>query len=258
MPQFTFWELLKTFFVSKRLFIHQWEMYEEKVRAYSRRLGVDRENLKLSAEEVGELLDLKALETLRDAYLVNLKEMSHRMFRSSDSTDTFDRLVSNIFHETSILKEEHYSLKSFGPYQCETNSNDDSILDEVHEFFPRRVRKIRSLFEKARQRIEQLLPQQTSDTILIRSVYLYGENVLSPFFEGPREGFYRKMYPEGGAFEGFYRVGRSFFDSGFDELAGEAMHQALRFRQEAEGMPGVENLEADIDQVLKDIRVRRH
>ncbi len=257
MPDFTFWELMRTFFIAKRTFLWQYDQYEKKVISWSKKLGVPREVLKLTADEVSELLDLKALEMLRDDYLVSLKEMSHGMFRTMDSTDSFDKYVSNIFHEVSILKEEHYSLKSFGPNAQGGNGDEQSLLEEAHEFFPRRVRKIRSLFESARQRIEELLPHQVNDRILTRSAYIFGRDVLKGFYKGPLEGFYWKMYPEGGPAEGYFYAGRSFFDSGFYDLALEAVNKARKFLNRRGLKIDRKRLGEDMDRMIKDIRIRQ-
>ncbi len=257
MPDFTFWELLRTFFTAKRIFHDQFEGYEKKVIAWSKKLGVPREIMKLKASEVSELLDFKALEILRDNYLQSLKEMSHGMFRSMDSTDPFDRYVSNIFHEMSILKEEHYSLKSFSPDSAGGNGAEDSLLEEVHEYFPRRVRKILNLFQNAMQRIEQLLPQQVNDRILVRSVYMFGPKLLKGSYRGPLEGFYWKMYPDCGPIEGYYSAGKSFFESGFYELSEEAMKKAQQHLASPDQKSCAARFRQDIEQVLKDIRIRQ-
>jgi len=256
VPDFTFWELVKTYYTAERLFLEQYERYEAKVLSYARELGVDREDLFLSPDEVYDLLDLRGLEVLRDAYLIHLKDMSHRLFRGRDSTDTFDRCVTNIFHAVSILKEEHYSMKSFGPFSADINGSEEALLREVHESFPLRVNKIRDLFSRARERIEQLLPQQTNDRILVRSIFLFGETLLAPFYEGPLEGFYRTMYPEGGPAEGFFEAGRSFFDSGFFELAEEALRKALRCAQDQGTGPVPARVLDEAEKLLRETRIK--
>ena len=68
------------------------------------------------------MLEFKSLESLRDDYIQELKDLCHDVFRTADRTDPLDRYVSDIFHEVSILKEEHYTVKTYAP-QYERDSD---------------------------------------------------------------------------------------------------------------------------------------
>jgi hypothetical protein len=239
-----------------KIFLRQHTRYEEKVLDHVRKKGVPREDLNLPADEVWDLLDFKVLETLRNDYLLKLKDMSHSMFRTLETTDSFDRYVTTIFHLVSILKEEHYSLKCFGPQCGITLAVESSLLEEAHQFFPRRVNRLESLFESARNRIEQLLPQQTGDRILIHSVYLYGNLLFDPFYENPLEGFYRKMYPDGGPGMGYFEAGKSFYKSGFYDLAEEALNKALKASHIPSDEEVVRTRKKEIEELLRRIRAR--
>src|SRR5438477_5368895 len=150
-----FWDLIFHFFEAQRQFRETYDTYETKVLQYAEERSVDRRFLRLSAEEVSGLLDFRKLENLRNDELEALKAVSHNIFRNEDSTDPFDRYVSQIFHELSILKEEQYKVSTFAPEykKLEERAEYESILDEVHEAFPRQVHGIYELFRKAEERL---------------------------------------------------------------------------------------------------------
>ncbi len=221
-------DVVEKFFRAKRLFLKQFEGYERKVLAYAAERQVERQHLKLTSEEVATLLDFKELEELRDRVLFGLKELAHSLFRRAGATDPFDRYVSDIFHEISILKEEHYTVRTYGP-QFESSSDTEEsliILEEVHEYFPRRVHHIRRLFEKAEGRLLEVLPEFRENGILVRSLALYGEDLLVGAYEGGLSGVYAAMYPHGGAAAGYLDAARRFHEGGFDSLAGDMLGRA--------------------------------
>jgi hypothetical protein len=230
-----FWDLVAHFFDAQRQFRETYDTYETKVLQYAEERGVDRRFLRLSAEEVAGLLDFKKLENLRNGELGELKNVSHNIFRNEDSTDPFDRYIAQIFHELSILKEEQYKVSTFAPEyrKREEKAEYESILDEVHEAFPRQVHGIYDLFQKAQARLEELLPHFARDSkgekarVMIRSLYLFGDDTFRGFYPNTIEDVYEIIYP-GGALEGFLVVAHSFLDSGFREYAIEALEKALR------------------------------
>ncbi|GIW73245.1 MAG: hypothetical protein KatS3mg102_2787 [Planctomycetota bacterium] len=224
-----FWDLIAVFFAAMDKFREIHDAYEAKVLYYADQHGVDRRLLRLSAEEVAGLLDFRKLEQLRDEHLSALKMVSHNIFRSQDTTDPFDRLVSQIFHELSILKEEQYKVATFAPvYRQEADERSyQMILDEVHEAFPRAVHGIEALFRRAHKRLEELLPHFAADRPTLRSVYLFGDEVAGEFYPDGYEDLLELMFPEGGAMRGLLEVARSFQASGFIDSAIEALERAL-------------------------------
>jgi hypothetical protein len=227
-----FWDLVAIFFEAQRTFRETYETYETKVLQYAEERGVDRRLLRLTAEEVSGLLDLKKLEQLRNDQLQSLKTISHRIFRAETTTDPLDRFISQIFHELSILKEEQYKVSQFAPEYREREDEQayQSILDEVHEAFPRQVHGIYELFKKGQARLETLLshPRFARDKVTVRSTYLFGDDVFRGFYPNAMEDVLAIMFPKGGAVEGYVVVARSFLDAGFREYAIEALERALK------------------------------
>ncbi len=223
-----FWEVVEIFFDSQRAFLETYDTYETKVLQYAAERGVDRRFLRLDADEVSDLLDFKKLEQLRNDKLWRLKEVAHHLFRTQDATDPFDRYVSEIFHELSILKEEQYKVSMFAREYRKADETQEyqSILDEVHEAFPRKVHNIYDLFKKAQARLEQLVSRYRQDKVTLRSVYLFGDEVFRGFYPNATEDILRLMFSD--PFDGYLAIARSFIESGFREYAIEALERAMK------------------------------
>lgn len=221
------WTIVQLFYRAHAEFRGQFESYERKVLAYSKDTGIHRNDLRLKPNELAGLLDFKQLERLRDGYIHELKDLCHLVFRGQDSTDLLDRFVADIFHEISILKEEHYNVKTYAPlYERDRNEVElKYILDEAHTLFPQKLRHIKYLFGRAQARLESHLASFRSICLFIRSLYMHrGDFVADSYPDGLKE-FYRFMYPCGPV-EGFYEVGMSFYHSGFLDEAAEAFRLA--------------------------------
>ncbi len=254
-----YWDLIAHFFDAQRQFRETYDTYETKVLQYSEERGVDRRFLRLSGEEVAGLLDFRKLEHLRNDDLEALKNISHNIFRSTDSTDPFDRYVSQIFHELSILKEEQYKVSTFAPEYMKREETEqyESILDEVHEAFPRQVHGIYDLFQKAQERLEELMPhfaRGPKGKVTIRSIYLFGDEVFRGFYPNAIEDVYRILYKHG-ALDGYLTVARSFLESGFREYGIEALEYATKLAP-PEGPPDEERaaLKAEAEALLRELK----
>jgi hypothetical protein len=225
-----FWDLISTFFDAMEKFQEIYDAYESKVLYYADQQGVDRRLLRLPAADVAGLLDFKLLEHLRDDHLAALKAVSHNIFRSREATDPFDRYVSQMFHELSILKEEQYKVAMFAPVYEEQGDESlyQSIIDEVHEAFPRAVHGIETMFQRAKERLEELLPHFGRDRPTLRSVYLFGDDVVGEAYPDGYEDLLRLMFTDGGTRRGLLEVARSFRASGFIDSAIEAADRAVK------------------------------
>lgn len=226
----SFWDLLKAFFAAMNEFRSVYDAYEAKVLYYADHHGVDRRLLRLTGEEVAGLFDFKRLEQLSDRHMARVKEISHRIFRSEDKTDSFDRYASQIYHELSILKEEQYKVSTFAPAykQQEDEFAYQSIVDEAHEAFPRAIQAIDALFRRAHERLERLLPHFAHDKRVLRSAYLFGDQVFGEVYPDGYEEVLALMFPGGGTARGLIEVAQSFHASGFVESAIEALEKIGR------------------------------
>ena len=98
---------------------------------------------------------------------------------------------------------------------------------EVNFYYPKRLRHVRNLYGKARKRLEKILPTMGRNTIVVRSAYLFGDELFADVYERGLEEFYERLYPAGGAVAGFAVVADSFQDGGFGAEATEAYGRAL-------------------------------
>jgi hypothetical protein len=219
------WQLLRTFFRSRSSFLKLFNSYEERVASFAEKLATDRSRLKLPADELQSLLDFKSLEELRDREILKLKEIAHELFRAKDSTDRLDHFISNIYHEISILKEEHYTLKE--DFVRMDQREYDRFFREVAEFYPKRLRHVKNLYQKALRRLEEILPEMSGERIVVRSLFLFGEDLLVGAYRNGLKGLYSHMYPDLGDVGGYAVAGRSFLESGFTEEALQAFRAAL-------------------------------
>jgi hypothetical protein len=248
------WLLLRTFYGSYRSFHALLDQYERRVAAFARQYGADRKDLKLSPEELATLLDPHSLAVLRDGDLETLRTMSHRLYRTADGADRFDSHVSSIYHEVSLLKEEHWTIREEST-QADLDEY-ERYYREVNVYYPKRLKHVRNLYAKARKRMERLLPSMSRSRVLVRSVYLFGERLVEDVYPGGLAELYSHMYPGGGALQGYQLAADSFLESGFGPEAVTAYDRALATAAEVER--GAED-EAAIEEIARrrDELVRR-
>jgi hypothetical protein len=234
----TIWDLVEAFYEAQGEYHEVYVLYETRVLAHAEERSVDRRRLRLEAAEVSKLLDFHRLGNLRNGPLHRAKWISHSLFRSKGRTHKFDRHISEIFHELSILREEQYKVSTFAEdYRRENELEEyESLLDEVHEEFPRRVHQVHELFKKAQLSLEGVLRAHSRDAVYLRSVFLFGDKTL------------RDAYPEGvathlwrvfvrGPTEAYLLAARSFAQNGFRGEALDALDRAV-IASEAAPPPG--------------------
>ncbi|HVG94380.1 MAG TPA: hypothetical protein VND21_08025, partial [Planctomycetota bacterium] len=208
------WDFLVAFYASRRAFLRIFKRYEARVMRFARDAGVHREDLMLAPQELARLFHTKRLQHLRDVRLEALRRFAHGLFRDAGVVEPLDTISSHIFHEASILMEEHQSVVRFQHF--EDPRRYAQLFEEVSGYYPMRLRRIRKLFADGLRRIEELLPEWGRDRVVVRSAFLFGDRVFRGVWEeGALEGLYARMYPAGGAAEGFLEAGRSFHASGF-------------------------------------------
>lgn len=226
----TAWDLTETFFEAMREYRQIYILYETQVLAHAEEQAVDRYQLRLDATEVSKLLDFDRLVGLRNGALFRAKDISHRLFRSEGRTTKFDRYISEIFHELSILREEQYKVSTFAEEYRRENAlaEYESLLDEVHEDFPRRVNAIHELFKKAQRALEIQLRARRTDPVYLRSLVLFGDTTVRDAYPDGVSGHAWAVY-ERGPGEAFYWAARSFACRGFKKEALGALERALEF-----------------------------
>ncbi len=217
---------MRAFYRSFQAFSALFDGYERRVEIFVESYGKDRREIKLAPDELLSLFDPHALSTLRDNELQQLKDAAHQLFRGLDSVDPFDSFVTNIYHEVSILKEEHWTIRE--DFMRADRKAYDRYYREANVYYPRRLRHVRNLYAKARRRLEGvLLPEFSRNRIMVRSVYLFGQRLVRGVHDGGLPEFYGYMYPNGGALTGYTLAADSFLEGGFSEEAADAYGRAL-------------------------------
>lgn len=244
------YDLLERFYSAKVLFDEQHREYEHRVLQLAAREGVDRLDLRLSAQEVARLLNFEVLSDLRDNHLLPLKELSHRLFGGTQR-EPLDIMVSDMFHLVSILKEEEFRVSHYAILYDEMRDDVDRdyILDAVHHDFPLLLNQTARLFGTAEQELFKLLPSVALSPVVIRSLFLFGPALLRHVDTGGKgiDLLYEQMYPDGGPLEGYLRVAESFVDAGFRTEGEQALAQARRLLDPSARLPHQRKLVEEVE-----------
>jgi hypothetical protein len=221
------WDFLTAFFTSRRGFNAVFRRYESRVLRFAREAGVHRDDLVLPPADLARLFYPKRLQHLRDKRLAPLRGLAHALFRDAGVVEPLDTICSHVFHEISILMEEHQSVVRF--QHLSDPKRYQQVFDEVSGYYPIRLRRIRRLFADALRRLEELLPGWSRDRVVVRSAYLFGDRLVRGVWEEDGLlGLYVRLYPQGGAVEGWIEAGESFLASGFLPEAEAAARAAGR------------------------------
>jgi hypothetical protein len=213
------WRVIDAHYRSRHAFQAIFRAYEQRVAKLVDQLGVPREEIKLNAAETRRLFDTALLNQLIERHVIPLRESAQACFRGQDVADPYDSEITQIFHELSILREEHLSVREF-PHTA--GRAFQRLFQEVSKYYPQRLRRVRDLFSRAQKRLDELLPGFRDDPIVLRSAFLFREELWP---ENPRGGLARflgKVFAADGVATGFERVARSFLKAGFFEYAAEA------------------------------------
>lgn len=226
------WDFVTAFFASRRSFLRIFDRYEARVLGFARESGVHRDDLVLPPADLARLFYPKRLQHLRDQRLIPLRALAHALFREAGVVEPLDTVCSHVYHEVSILLEEHLSVVRF--QHLSDRRRYEQAFEEVRGFYPLRLRRIRRLFADGLRHLEALFPGWAHDRVVVRSAYLFGEKVArGAFDEGARDGLYARMYPEGGPAEGYLVAGKSFLESGFKAEASEALTLSVEAAKKA-------------------------
>jgi hypothetical protein len=213
------WRVLLQHHGSRRAFLTVYRDYEERVNRLVEERHIAREKLRLTPGETEALFDTASLRALIEDNVVPLREACHAYFRDQDVAEPYDSQVSRIYHELSVLNEEHLSVRNF-PQELDPREF-ARLFREVSEYYPQRLRRVKDLFTRAQRRLEELLPGFREDPIVLRSLFLFREELWP---DNPRAGllrFLEKMFREKGPAFGLLEIARSFLRAGFFDRAVE-------------------------------------
>jgi len=208
------WEVIRLHHTSRNAFLEVYRDYEARVKRLVGERKIPREELELSPAETAKLFDTARLEALLRDHVGPFREASHALFREEDLAELYDSDASKIFHELSILKEEHLSVRDFP--RDRGGREFARLFAEVSNYYPQRLRRVSDLFARAQKRLDALLPGMRDDAIVLRSAVLFRGELWPEEAEANLARFLGRMFAEdGGAARGFLAVARSFFKAGF-------------------------------------------
>jgi hypothetical protein len=213
------WELIELHFRSRHCFTAIHKDYEATVAALVAERNKPRDQLRLDADDTRRLFRTEALQDLIVQWVEPLRHIARTYFRQENVAEQYDMKVSRIYHELSILLEEHLSVQNF-PRDGSAREF-TRIFREVSEYYPQRLRRVRDLFSRAQRRLEELLPSLCDDQIVLRSSYLFRDELWPESTQAGFNRFLEKMFPKGGAGMGYLTIAQSFFKASFYEKATE-------------------------------------
>ena len=95
------------------------------------------------------------------------------------------------------------------------------LFREVSEYYPQRLRRVRDLFSRATQRLEATLPKFADNAVVLRSSFLFREELWPEQTKSAFVRFLSKMFPAEGVAHGFLEIARSFQKAHFFVEAAE-------------------------------------
>jgi hypothetical protein len=150
------WDFIQRFVAARSTFLSIYRRYERRVLRAARSLGVNRNSLVLPPHSLFRLFHLQRMQLLRDYRLRPLRDLAQRTFGDSSDEELLDVYCSHIYHEFTILSEEHRSVGRF--LRIDDKRRYRQLFEEVSGYYPMRLRRIRRLFTGGLRRIEVLLP----------------------------------------------------------------------------------------------------
>ncbi len=219
------WQLLEQHYASRNAFAKIYKSYEAKVAGLVKKHNTPRQDLKLNPEQTARLFETPQLEALLEMRVEELRRIANAVFRDNNVSEPYDMEVSKIYHELSILKEEHLSVRDFPRDAGGREFN--RLFREVSEYYPQRLRRVRDLFTRAQKRLDVLLPGFNEDDIVLRSAFLYRKDLWPDSSDAGLTRFLGKMFPAEGAAGGFLATARTFLRAGFLEHALNAARMGI-------------------------------
>lgn len=226
------WDFLVTFVAARRTFLSLYRRYERRVLRAAEERGVDRAELELPPQQLWRLFHLGRLEHLRDHRLAPLRELGLEIFGADGDEGLMDAYCGHVFHEITMLSEEHRSVGRFVRHHDPRRYR--ALFEEVSGYYPLRLNRVLRLFRAAMKRVDELLPRWSRERIFVRSMYLFGDRLAKRAYGEDIEACYLRMYPDGGMVRGLLEAGRSFATSGFVEEARRALERAVGAFRSAE------------------------
>ena len=175
--------------------------------------------------------------------LWNLKEQSHRLYRSNRSAislyeNLFDWVVSSIFHESMKLKEDIYQVESYKSLLglsddqaqrelAETIQEYYALIDRASRSLNEKIESIGDLFTKGLLHLRSLIVTYRNNAMLLQFLIGNKKAVEAMFGQDALQQILQEMFPSG-VHEAYILMSESCMQNGWYDQAQTYLKIAMK------------------------------
>lgn len=223
------WAIIEKFYVSLQIFKKEYQQFGHKVQWSSQQNSIDSTwpqiVASLTVEQWMTLIGYDQIEELAENYIAGLLNLTKQleMYGHTNSYDNnLQKKISELYYELSFLQNEGQHIRNHAYEYMETPNHDQVFIHELQQIkiiFPTKLAHISQLFDNIKNEIENLIQQHKETRIVIRSLYLFGEEIFNSNYIENFQQFITKIYPTDHLLELYIRATYSFLQSGFQKEA---------------------------------------
>lgn len=182
----------------------------------------------------------------RKGPLWNLKDTCHMLFRQSGPKITlseylFDWTMGSIFHEGMKLKEDAYQLEAYLPSTEGIKASDNkedieailaeyvTIIEKVTRNLGAEIKSIHDLFDRASERLRELLANHAHNGLMVRCLLEESELVEKALGKNSLEKILAALYPQHPE-QAYLTAGKSCMRGGWFKEATVYFSKALELK----------------------------
>ncbi len=230
------WAMIENFYQAMLLFQKEHQEFKKKIEIISKVKENKKSDLMeiLSIEEVLSLLNLNNIEDLKEKYIQPLIRLSSQFKQICYCNDSFNHGIQDIYHELSILQSEFSKLGVLAPELMEFKSETryKSIVGGYHICLPLKVFQLSHKMENAQKELEKIIAPYKERDILVRSFFLFGEEIIGQLSENSFVDFIKRIYPSDHLLELYTRASYAFLKAGFYDFTKIAVRKAKNVLEE--------------------------
>lgn len=240
------WGIIEHFYLALRIFREEYQRFQKKVQEYSSENHHDewvQIAAALTVEEWMTLISYEKFQKLAEDFFSPLLKLSNQLemnYYTKISDHYLKKKFSELYYELFFLQNEGQHIRSHAFEHMETPNHDQIFLQTVQQIktaFPNRLARISQLFDETQQKIENLIQQNKEARIIVRSLYLFGEELFHPIYPEGFQSLIQKIYSGDHLLELYIRAAYSFLQSGFLEEATVAYEKAIMLTQQNQATP---------------------
>ena len=190
-------------------------------------------------------IQFKILDAWVAGPLWNLKEQSHRLFRSTHHKSSlyehlFDWTMGSIFHEAMKVKENTYQVESYKPLlemEVKNSENNPALSNIINEYFSliekanidlkQELERVHELLSKAVFHLREIIIYYKDNILLIRFLIDNRTKVEKIFGKDSLAGLFEQMFPNG-VHDAYLLAAENCFTSGRFQEAERYLEKAAK------------------------------